>query len=39
MKTKIDIKYWDSNDVIFSYTCEDNTVKKLLKKLLNKGLI
>ena len=38
MKTKIDIKYWDSNDVIFSYTCEDNTVKRTVEEAVKQGI-
>ena len=38
MKIKIDIKYWDSNDVIFSYTCEDNTVKKTVEEAVKQGI-
>ena len=38
MKTKIDIKRWDNNDVIFSYKCEDNTIGKTVEEAVKQGV-
>ena len=34
----IEIKRWDNGNVIFSYTCEDNTVSKTVEKAVRQGI-
>ena len=31
MENTIDIKNWKTGKIIFSYTCEDNTIEKTLR--------
>ena len=38
MEYKIDIKNWKTGDVIFSYTCEDNTIKKTVEEAVKQGV-
>ena len=34
----IEIKNWQTNDVIFSYDCEDNTIKKTVEEAVKRGV-
>ena len=34
----IEIKNWQTKDVIFSYDCEDNTIKKTVEKAVQRGV-
>ena len=38
MEQTIEIRRWDSNDVIFSYTCEDNTIGKTVEEAVKQGV-
>lgn len=38
MKNTIEIKRWDNNEVIFSHTCEDNTIRKTIKEAVNQHI-
>lgn len=39
MDRKIDIKNWKTGEVIFSYTCENNTIKKTVEEAVKQGVI
>ena len=38
MEKTIEIKRWNDDEVIFSYTCEDNTVSKTVEKAVRQGI-
>ena len=38
MNRKIDITNWKTDEVIFSYTCENNTVKKTVEEAIKQGI-
>ena len=38
MKKAIDIKNWKTGEVIFSYECEDNTIKKTVEEAVKQGI-
>ena len=38
MTSKIDIKKWGTDEVIFSYECEDNTIKKTVEQAIKQAI-
>ena len=38
MEQTIDIRRWDSKGIIFSYTCEDNTIGKTVEEAVKQGV-
>lgn len=38
MEKTINIKRWDNNEVIFSHTCENNTICKTVKEAIRQGI-
>ena len=38
MENTIDIKNWETGKVIFSYTCENNTIEKTVEKAVKQGV-
>ena len=38
MENTIDIKNWKTGKIIFSYTCEDNTIKKTVEEAVKQGI-
>lgn len=38
MKKAIDIKNWKTGEIIFSHTCEDNTIKKTVEEAVKQGI-
>ena len=38
MKNTIEIKSWFNSSILFSYTCEDNTIGKTLKEAIKQGV-
>ena len=38
MVTKIEIKDWNTKKVLFSYKCEDNTIKKTVEEAVRRGI-
>lgn len=38
MENTITIRRWDDDEVIFSYTCENNTISKTVEKAVKQGI-